>query len=91
MHKKYEEEMNRKAHRYALLKAAQEKPVIDWDFTKNDWNVLKAADTGDALYVSVRLEVTRDAYLKYKNQYEKAQKMREAKRYCNRLIMGEKK
>lgn len=89
MHKKYEEEMNRKAHRYALLKAAKEGEV-DWDFTERDWTVLKAADTGDALYVSVRLEVTRDAYLKYKNQYEKAQKMREAKRYCNRLIMGEK-
>ncbi len=36
MHKTYEEEMNRKAHRYALLKAAQAEPNINWDFTKND-------------------------------------------------------
>jgi hypothetical protein len=91
MHKKYAEEMNRKAHRYALLKAAQEKPIIDWDFTKNDWNVLKAADTGEALYVTVRVEVNKDRYFELRKQYEKAQKMREAKKYCNRLIMGETK
>jgi len=91
MHKTYEEEMNRKAHRYALLKAAQEESKIDWDFTKNDWNVLKSADTGEALYVTVRVEVNKDRYFQFKKQYEKAQEMREAKRYCNRLIMGEKK
>lgn len=79
MHKTYEEAMNRKAHRYALLKAAQAEPNINWGYTENDWTALKAGDTGEVMLVTVRVEVSKDRYLKYKKQYEKAQKMREAK------------
>lgn len=80
MHKTYTNEMNRKAHRYALLKAAREDGKIDWQFTENDWTALKAADTGSELLVSVRMEVDRDKYIKYREQYERAQKMRQAKK-----------
>jgi roadblock/LC7 domain-containing protein len=79
MHKTYEEAMNRKAHRYALLKAAQKEPNINWTYTENDWTALKAGDTGEVMLVSVKVEVNKDTYLKYKKQYEKAQKMRDAK------------
>jgi hypothetical protein len=80
MHKAYEDAMNRKAHRYALLKAAKEEPNIDWTFTENDWAALKAADTGNAIYVTVRVEIDRDNYFKYREQYERAAKAREAKK-----------
>lgn len=79
VHKTCEEAMNRKAHRYALLKAAQAEPNINWVYTKNDWTALKAGDTGEVMLVSVRVEVNKDTYLKYKKQYEKTQKMRAAK------------
>ena len=80
MHKSYKEAMSRKSHRYALLKAAKETPNIDWTFTEYDWTTLKAADTGDAMYVTVRVEIDRDHYFKYREQYERAQRMREAKK-----------
>lgn len=79
MHKTYEEEMNRKAHRYALLKAAQEEGEIDWGFTQRDWTALKASDTGEEMLVTVRIAVPKDRYLKYKNAYTRMQKARQAK------------
>lgn len=80
MHKTYEMEMNRKAHRYALLKAAQEEGEIDWGFTERDWTALKAGDTGEQMYVTVRMEISKDRYMRYKEQYERMQKAREAKK-----------
>lgn len=79
VHKAYEEAMNRKAHRYALLKAAKEEGKVDWVFTEHDWTALKAGDTGEELYVTVRMEITKDKYLKYKNTYERMQRARQAK------------
>ena len=70
MHKAYTDAMSRKAHRYALLRAAKEGSV-DWRFTEQDWTVLKAADTGESMFVSVRVEVDREKYNKLKNQYIK--------------------
>lgn len=80
MHKTYENEMNRKAHRYALLKAAKEDGEINWSFTERDWTALKVSDTGNEMLVSVKIEIDRTKYFKYREQYEKAQKMREAKK-----------
>jgi hypothetical protein len=80
MHKAYEEEMNRKAHRYALLKAAKENPAIHWERTAADWTVLKASDTGTSMLVSVKVEVDRDRYFELREMYERAQKAREAKK-----------
>lgn len=80
MHKTYENEMNRKAHRYALLKAAKEDGEINWSFTERDWTALKVSDTGNEMLVSVKIEIDRDKYFKYREQYEKAQKMRDAKK-----------
>lgn len=80
MHKTYTNEMNRKAHRYALLKAAKEDAKIDWGFTERDWTALKVSDTGNEMLVSVKIEIDRDKYFKYREQYEKAQKMRDAKK-----------
>ncbi len=79
MHKTYENEMNRKAHRYALLKAAKE-GEINWGFTERDWTALKAADTGEEMLVTVRVEIDREKYFKYKEKYERAAKAREAKK-----------
>lgn len=79
MHKAYEDAMNRKAHRHALLKAAKESGVVNWQYTKNNWTVLKAGDTGDTMFVSVCIEVQKDIYLKHKEQYERAQAARTAK------------
>jgi len=70
MHKAYTDAMSRKAHRYALLRAAKDGSV-DWRFTEQDWTVLKAADTGESMFVSVRVEVDREKYNKLKNQYIK--------------------
>lgn len=74
MHKTYTDAMNRKAHRYALLKVAKESSEsINWKATEQDWNMLKAADTGDTILVSVRIEISKDRYEKIKKQYERKQ------------------
>lgn len=80
MHKTYTNEMNRKAHRYALLKAAKEDGEINWGFTERDWTALKVSDTGSEMLVSVKVGIDREKYFKYREQYEKAQKMRDAKK-----------
>lgn len=80
MHKTYTDAMNRKAHRYALLKGAQENQgSINWQYTKNNWTALKAGDTGDTMLVTVCIEVPKSRYLELKQQYERTQKMRAAK------------
>ena len=78
-HKTYTKEMNRKAHRYALLKTAQSVGEIDWGFTENDWTVLKAGDTGETMLVSVRMAIPKTEYERIKRQYIRAQMMRAAK------------
>lgn len=83
MHKTYTDAMNRKAHRYALLKAAKEEGKVDWGFTERDWTALKAGDTGEEMMVTVRIAVPKDKYLKYKNTYERMQKARQAKESKN--------
>lgn len=80
MHKTYEEAMNRKAHRYALLKAAKDEGVIDWGFTERDWTALKAADTGKEMLVTVRVSISKEKYEWLREQYERMEKARAAKR-----------
>jgi len=87
MHKTYTEAMNRKAHRYALLKAAKEEGVINWGFTERDWTALKAADTGEEMLVAVRVSITKEKYEWLRKQYEKMEKARAAKRNADK---GEK-
>ena len=70
VHKTCELAMNRKAHRYAAIRAAKE-GSIDWKFTEQDWTVLKANDTGEVMLVSVKVEIDREKYFKLKQQYLK--------------------
>lgn len=67
-HKTYTDAMNRKAHRYAAIRAAKD-GSINWKFTEQDWTVLKASDTGEVMLVSVKVEIDREKYFKLKKQY----------------------
>lgn len=78
-HKAYTDAMSRKAHRHACLVVAQTVGEIDWGFTKNDWTVLKAGDTGETMLVSVRMAIPKTEYERVKRQYLRAQMMRAAK------------
>lgn len=78
-HRAYTEAMSRKAHRYALLKAAQSVGEINWRCTEADWTVLKAGDTGETLLVSVRMAVPKSEYERQRRQYERLMKARAAK------------
>lgn len=78
-HRAYTDAMNRKAHRHACLLAAQSFGEINWKYTKNDWTVLKAGDTGETMLVSVRMEVPKIEYERIKKQYIRAQMKRNKK------------
>jgi hypothetical protein len=78
-HHAYTQAMARRAHRYALMTAAQHVGEIDWKYTKQDWTVLKAGDDGETMFVSVRMAIPKTEYERRVRDYERMQKMRNAK------------
>ena len=78
-HHAYTQAMARRAHRYALMTAAQHVGEIDWKYTKQDWTVLKAGDNGETMFVSVRMAIPKTEYERRVRDYERMQKMRMAK------------
>lgn len=78
-HHAYVVAMNRRAHRYACMVAAQTVGEIDWTYTKADWTSLKAGDDGETMFVSVKVAIPKSEYERVKRQYIRLQMARAAK------------